>query len=805
MPAPLNAEAERELEELAEQYLARLEAGEPPDRKVLLRAHPHLGALLDRRLARVELLYRMSHRDAGPAPGDDPPLPAVRAAGPEASLNPHTLPVLVEAEALPPPRFQDYEVLGELGRGGMGVVYKARQKGLDRLVALKVILAGASARVEDRVRFQLEGEVLARLQHPNVVQVYEVGQQDDVPFLVLEYVDGITLEQALAGQPLSPQEAVPLVEMLARFGLAKRIGGDSGATQTGFTVGTPCYMAPEQARGGTGGSGPSADVWALGAILYECLTGRPPFLAPTSLETLRQLIDEDPVPPSRRRAGIPRDLEVICLKCLEKELPRRYRSAAELADDLGRYRDGEPIRARAVGRLERLVKWMRRRPALAALVLVSGLALAGLAGLQLAYSARLRAERDRAEQSLRLGLKAVEELMTEMSEEHLAGEPRMEEYRRLMLSRALDYYRRFLAVHRDDPRLHAETAQAGRRVGDALRLLGRYREAEEAYHAAIDQLGPLARTQDGESQHALALAVCHTDLGEVLRLTDQTVASRRELDRALEIEDDVLAQEPGDATSLQEKARTLYNLGILMRQTGKQQDARRFFGDAVAILETLADRFKDEPRYRQHLARGYLNLGTALRDAKEYEAARTSYQQAVAILTKLIGRWPRVADYRHELAMARNNLGNLLADRNLLQEALAEHEEARVHFANLAKDFPRVPRYDLELANTENSRARALSKKKDLDGARQALTRAREVLEKRVDEPDTPPVWYADLGRTCGNLGVILYLQNQREKARDHFQLAIRHLEKAREKNPANPEYLEPLRENYRNLAESFL
>jgi WD40 repeat protein len=313
-----------------------------------------------------------------------------------------------------------YEILGELGRGGMGVVYKARQVELNRTVALKMILAGGHASPAELARFRTEARAVARLQHPNIIQIHEVGEHDGLPFFSLEYCGGGNLEKKLAGTPLSPREAASLVRILAGamqaahdrgvvhrdlkpvnvllaedgtpkitdFGLARKLD-EAGQTATGAVLGTPSYMAPEQA-GGSKDIGPPADIYALGAILYECLTGRPPFRAATALDTLMQVVADEPVPPSRLAPKVPRDLENICLKCLQKEPHKRYATAQALADDLAAYLEGRPTVARPATRMERLGKWVRRRPAAAALAVLAVLAPVSLLVLGLFYNARLQ-------------------------------------------------------------------------------------------------------------------------------------------------------------------------------------------------------------------------------------------------------------------------------------------------------------------------------------------------------------------------------------------------------------------------------
>ncbi|HVS39710.1 MAG TPA: serine/threonine-protein kinase, partial [Gemmataceae bacterium] len=325
-----------------------------------------------------------------------------------------------------------YEILSKLRKGGMGVVYKARHLALDCVVALKMIRDDVLVGADALTRFRTEAQAIARLHHSNIVQIHDVGEVGGLPYFSLEFCTGGNLDEKLNGTPLLPKDAARQVEVLARamhaahqqnvihrdlkpanvllaadgtakitdFGLAKKLD-EVGVTHSGAIMGTPSYMAPEQAAGKPEEVGPLSDVYALGAILYECLTGRPPFKAATVMDTLVQVLADDPVPPRQLQSKTPRDLETICLKCLQKEPGKRYATAADLAEDLRRFQAGEPIRARPVGVVERGWRWCKRYPSRAGLAAAVMLAVAGATAGAVWY------QQDRAGRALEHALKAV--------------------------------------------------------------------------------------------------------------------------------------------------------------------------------------------------------------------------------------------------------------------------------------------------------------------------------------------------------------------------------------------------------------
>jgi WD40 repeat protein len=400
--------------DLLEVWEERRQRGHPVSPEELCRDCPHLLEALRQRIQAIQKMNAVLVNS-----GKIEVLPVTVQAGALAV----TVAGSAEKDAALQLDIPGYEILGELGQGGMGIVYKARHVQLDRIVALKRILADPRPGSSTLVRFRTEIEVVARMQHPHIVQVYEVGAAAGKPWFAMEFVDGGSLDDRIKGMPQPPRQAAELVETLARtlhavhqrgivhrdlkpgnvlmtpdgfpkvadFGLAKRLDTESGPTVTGDIVGSPAWMAPEQARGRTQEIGPATDTYSLGAILYQLLTGRPPLVGTTPWETMHQVATVEPVAPRRLQPGVPADLETICLTCLRKEPDKRYTSAEALAEDLRRFLAGEPIRARPVGPVERAVKWAKRRPAAAALLIVSCLAIVALTAGALIHTARMKA------------------------------------------------------------------------------------------------------------------------------------------------------------------------------------------------------------------------------------------------------------------------------------------------------------------------------------------------------------------------------------------------------------------------------
>ena len=448
MTRPDNEDEATLLDEVIAEYLSQEDNGDSPDRETLIAQYPKLATDL-RQFFQDRDRFRKAARPLGTA----------------ANSSPDHITKLQY--------FGDFEILEEIATGGMGVVYKARQTSLNRVVAIKMIRAAQLATDDDIRRFHDEAETAAGLRHRSIVPIHEVGMHNSQHYFSMEFIDGDNLADRIRTKPPTPEEAARIIKGCAEaldyahqqgtfhrdvkpsnilldpdgqvhitdFGLAMKVEGDSGLTRTGQVMGTPSYMSPEQAEANRALIGAASDVYSLGAVLYEMLTGRPPFRAESAVATIRQVVENEAIPPSRLNEDTPADLETICLKCLQKEPHNRYGTAALLADELGRWLAGEPILARPVSRWERLWRWCRRNPLVASL---SFLTLASLAGIAMvatlgylkeselhvqADGLRIRAEN--SERATKTALSDLEVTHAELTDKHEQLEAEQAENRRL--------------------------------------------------------------------------------------------------------------------------------------------------------------------------------------------------------------------------------------------------------------------------------------------------------------------------------------------------------------------------------------
>jgi eukaryotic-like serine/threonine-protein kinase len=450
---------DRLLDEAVTAWLKAADSGTAPDPRLLLERYPSLAPELLEFFADQARLVQVAAplRDAIQSPVRPTSQSITPLATPPVSrLQNFPTPASSRVATLPRPSlaraFGEYELLEEIARGGMGIVYRARQTRLNRTVALKMLLAGQFADHDEIRRFLVEAEAAAGLDHHGIVPVYECGEVEGQHFFSMGFVDGPSLATVLAAGPLPARQAAELLAQVADavdyahrrgvihrdlkpgnilldrdghprvsdFGLAKRVSGDSGLTHTGQAIGTPSYMPPEQAAGKLNAIGPAADVYSLGAVLYAALVGRAPFQAATPLETLVQVTEREPVPPRQLNAGVPRDLETIALKCLQKEPPRRYTTAGEVTAELRRFLAGDPILARPVGRWERAWRWCRRNRPVAALSAAAVLSLAAVAIVSTIAAYRLNREQTRTGEHLQRAERAEQETLNQLRDSHLA-------------------------------------------------------------------------------------------------------------------------------------------------------------------------------------------------------------------------------------------------------------------------------------------------------------------------------------------------------------------------------------------------
>ncbi len=661
---------ETALDDLLSRWQKEKSQGRDLPATVICRDHPELARELERRIEALRRMDSLAGRgDAQTVPSPDP--------GPHGPL----------------PSVPGYEILGRLGEGGMGVVYRARQLRPHRVVALKMIRAGSHPEPEQLERFRREAEALAQLAHPNIVPVYEVGDHEGLPYFCMELVDGGSLDLKLAGNPMPPREAAALVEVLARatgaahekgivhrdlkpgnillqqaqglqslgfgtpkitdFGLAKRLDGATGDTAPGAVLGTPSYMAPEQADGSLGDITAATDVYALGAVLYEALTGRPPFKSATRIDTLLQLTTREPIAPHHLQPGLPRDLEAVCLKCLEKSPARRYPSAAALADELVRFLDGLPTQARPVGPLGRAGRWSRRRPVVAGLlalllVVVTG-GVSGLTALYLrAEDQRKRAEREWARAEAEKARAETEAENARRSAEEARQRADAEEKVRRSLKSVL------LAFRESDP----------------LGFLGGYgasgssASANPVVRTFLDRTAP-AILRDPPADPAAKAALLET-VGDLYRSFGELGHAAPLLEESLELRKQHLGTDNADY------AASLHSLAWLYHDQGRYSAAEDLYRQALDLRRRLGDALGVDATL--------FNLAWLLTQMGDYGSAEEMFRQVME------GRLVRDGDASRPTAVAKAALAALYLDRGQPEKALPWSKQAITTFIALDGD-----------------------------------------------------------------------------------------------------------------------
>jgi serine/threonine protein kinase/tetratricopeptide (TPR) repeat protein len=660
----------------------------------------------------------------------------------------------------------NYEVLGILGQGGMGLVYKARQKRADRIVALKVIrpekLSGMSSRSRDRAieRFRTEAQAAGRLQHDNIVTVYEVGESNGSHYFSMQFVDGKSLSEIIQKDPLEGHQAAQYIEPVCRavqwaheqgilhrdikpqnilieaesrrpriadFGLAKIIDADMEMTRAGESMGTPPYMPPEQ-FGDAAKVTAKADVYALGATLYHVVSGRPPFKSATAISTMRQVLERDPVPLHELNSAVDKDLETICMKCLEKEPSRRYATAAELADELKRYLNGEPILARPVGFAERGWRWSRRNPVISMMsALIISVILFSVVSLAVANVRTEKAQR-LSEASFQDALEAVNVLFTRVSEDRLLNEPGFQTLRRDLLKLARDYYGRLIKRRSDDPTLDAEVADS------------------------------------------------HFRLGLIVEELESATAAQASYEKALELQRELCRKQPDSKERSQALSKTINALGRLATRSGDLEKADRYFKEVVSLRQTLVQTTtgaNERVEYERLLANGWMNIGLLRRRQAEIDEARNLMNAGQDQRKKSLSVRPADRPLRRDLAKGWYNLANLEVDAGDAQAVSEQVELAIRDFEILLEEDPEDlrDRYMLSLCYRLLVDLHAALAETDvtfIDKAVKNYSRALEAARRLTARNPAVPSYRAEVAQILLNLG---QLEAQRQQFAESFKL----------------------------------
>jgi eukaryotic-like serine/threonine-protein kinase len=746
---------EERLFEVLSAYLQAVESGDAPRRQAFLESHPDLAHDLSAFLDEEDRLHRLVKplRDGvGTAFAGGHGLSAVAVADdgrfPSQPLDPATRTGGRD--------FGDYELLEVIGSGGMGVVFRARQKGLDREVAVKMIRGGDLAAADDLRRFRLEAGASAQLDHPHIVPIYEVGEHQGYCYYVMKLIEGGSLEKRLHEFADHPRAAARLVASVARavhhahqrgvlhrdlkpsniliddegrghvadFGLAKRMGAQADATQTGLILGTPSYMAPEQASGKKDAVTTATDVYGLGALLYSVLTGRPPFRGDSILETIEQVREREPEPPTTKSGLLDRDLQTICLTCLRKEPGRRYASADALADDLERWDAGEPISARPMRRGERAWRWARREPLSAglgaALAVLSVLAVLGLVASNIMIgrerdlaqaqrriaqeeSRHAEVERQRALDRSRQARQAVDEMYTEVAEKWLYEQPKLSQIQRDFLKKALAFYEQFSREEGGDPGVRLERAKALSRLAWIQLRLGHPREAEASLYRPVEILEGLVAQYPDHPEYLEALGHACGTLGSHLSEQKRWKEANEVRERALGAYEKLVRVFPAEASYRTTLALQQAQLGLQYQFTGRALEAQKLGFDGLASLDRLKRDFpgRSDPHDLSSRMRVLEDVGCILVENRRYPEAEQALRESIALAEHLPDNVIAHQDLLHRISHTNMYLGNMLGKVDRWSEAETVYRRANSLFSQLTADYPDLPLYQVDVIDAQ--------------------------------------------------------------------------------------------------------
>jgi tetratricopeptide (TPR) repeat protein/tRNA A-37 threonylcarbamoyl transferase component Bud32 len=709
------------------------------------------------------------------------------------------------------PHVPGYELLGEIGRGGMGVVYKARQIKPNRLIALKMILEGRFASRLDLLRFANEAELVATLDHPNIVPILEVGQHDGLPYFTMPLLAGGSLAAAQPHPAGDPRSVARLVAEVAAavhhahqrgilhrdlkpgnilldeegrphvtdFGLAKRVKEGRGLTVTGAILGSPGYMSPEQAAGDPGAVTTASDVYGLGAILYALLTGHAPFEGSSVRETIARLNEEPPEPPSRLNRAVPAPLDQICLKSLEKEPSRRYGTAEALAADLQRWLVGEPISARPEPLAERTWRWVRRRrTAVAAFAAATLAALIGLAivlAVQVRANHELSAAKDREEARFDLAMEAIKQFHTGVSEDLLLKEPQFHALRDRLLHGAREFFGKLedlLKAH-TDPRSRQAMAQAYDELAALTDMIGSQTEAMELYHRELAIRRGLARDAPADVDALASVGRCLLAEGTLRFRTGHT----HEALAAYEEARSLLGAAHRTAGRVRdfraELAMCDHRTADLLAATGRTAEALAWYRKGRSLRE---EQERDRPSLtesRSALAESDVAIGILLwRDGHPAEAV-AAFEKARALFEALVQARPGDTRFRRQLAHCYNEISFPLHALGKTDEALKAFQGARRILEGLVRDNPNVTEFRHRLAYSESEIGTLLCDTGRWAEALEPYRRAQALLEALAQaNPDVAELrndlarCYSQIGRVLGSLGDPVAALASVEKAR---------------------------------------